>query len=64
MFDEFQKKKGFSNELEVPAARFAFAREGITWSRQQVQKQAFSDEVWAMERSSYSIVRYCKRGWK
>jgi len=30
------------------AERVAFAEEGITWSRERVQKQMFSDEVWAM----------------
>lgn len=29
------------------AERLAFAQEGITWLVEQVQKQAFSDEVWA-----------------
>ena len=40
-----RKRKGFSNEPEVMAARVEFAQDGITWSRQRVQKQAFSDEV-------------------
>jgi hypothetical protein len=41
------KKKGFSDDAGVMAERVAFAQEGITWSRQRVQKQMFSDEVWA-----------------
>ena len=41
------KKKGFSEDPRVMAQRVEFARKGITWSAQRVQKQAFSDEVWA-----------------
>ena len=41
------KKKGFSNNPTVMAERVAFAREGITWLVERVQKQAFLDEVWA-----------------
>ena len=29
------------------ANRLAFTREGITWSRERLYQQAFSDEVWA-----------------
>ena len=43
-----RKKKGFSDDPQVMAERVAFAQEGLTWTRQRVQKQAFSDEVWAM----------------
>jgi hypothetical protein len=28
--------------------RVAFAKEGITWSRERLYHQVFSDEVWAM----------------
>jgi hypothetical protein len=41
------KKKGFSDDPVVMAERLAFAREGITWTPIRVQKQMFSDEVWA-----------------
>lgn len=42
------KKKGFSTDPRVIALRKAFAEEAITWSRERVQRQIFSDEVWAM----------------
>ena len=42
------KKKGFSDDPKVWALRKAFAEEGITWTRERVQRQMFSDEVWAM----------------
>jgi hypothetical protein len=32
----------------VWAQRLAFAEEDITWDRDRVQRQMFSDEVWAM----------------
>jgi hypothetical protein len=41
------KRKGFSDDPIVMANRVAFAREGLTWSREQLYLQAFSDEVWA-----------------
>jgi hypothetical protein len=41
-------KKGFSDDPRVWAQRLAFAEEGITWDRDRVQRQMFSDEVWAM----------------
>jgi transposase len=42
------KKKGFSTDLKVMALRKAFAEEGIKWTRERVQRQMFTDEVWAM----------------
>jgi hypothetical protein len=30
------------------AEQVNFAEEGLTWSRERVKNQAFSDEVWAM----------------
>jgi hypothetical protein len=41
-------KKGVSDDPHVIAERLAFAQEGITWSRQRLQRQMFSDEVRAM----------------
>lgn len=41
------KRKGFSDDPEIMAERLAFAEEGITWSRQRLYRQIFSDEVWA-----------------
>jgi hypothetical protein len=41
------KRKGFSDDPEVIAERLAFAEEGITWSRERLYNQIFSDEVWA-----------------
>jgi hypothetical protein len=41
-------KKGFSDDPRVWAQRLAFIEEGITWDRDRVQRQMFSDEVWAM----------------
>jgi hypothetical protein len=40
-------KKGFSDDPRVWAQRVAFAQEGITWDRERLQRQMFSDEVWA-----------------
>jgi hypothetical protein len=40
-------RKGFSDDPEVKAERLQFAREGLTWSRQRLNNQMFSDEVWA-----------------
>ena len=41
------KKKGFSDDPVVCAERKAFAEDGITWSRERVQIQMFTDELWA-----------------
>ena len=41
-------KKGFLEDLRVMAERLAFAEEGILWSRERVQKQMYTGEVWAM----------------
>jgi len=41
------KRKGFSQDPEVCVERFAFAREGITWTPERLFQQIFSDEVWA-----------------
>jgi hypothetical protein len=42
------KRKGFSDDPDVMAEREVFARVGITWSRERLYRQIFSDEVWAM----------------
>ena len=42
------KRKGFSDDEGVMALRKAFAEDAITWSRERVQRQMFTDEVWAM----------------
>jgi len=42
------KKKGFSDNPEVKEERVAFAEEGLTWTRERIENQIFSDEVWAM----------------
>ena len=42
------KKKGFSDNLEVKEERVAFVEEGLTWTRERIENQIFSDEVWAM----------------
>lgn len=41
------KRKGFSSDPRVMAQRLAFAQEAITWTRERLYRQAFSDEVWA-----------------
>ena len=41
------KKKGFSDDPAVWAERKAFAEDGITWSRERLQGQMFTDELWA-----------------
>jgi len=41
------KRKGFSDDPAVMRQRVAFAMEGLTWSRERLFSQAFSDEVWA-----------------
>jgi hypothetical protein len=41
------KRKGFSDDLAVIAARLAFAQDRLTWSREHLYRQVFSDEVWA-----------------
>ena len=41
------KRKGFSDDPEVINYRFRFAQEAITWSRERLWLQAFSDEIWA-----------------
>ena len=42
------KKKGFSSDPAVMNERLEFAKIGITWSRERLLLQMFSDEVWAM----------------
>jgi hypothetical protein len=42
------KKKGFSENPDVMTERVAFAEEGLTWTRERVENQIFSDKVWAM----------------
>jgi hypothetical protein len=42
------KKKGFLEDLEVMAEQVAFAEEGLTWTRERVKNQIFSDKVWAI----------------
>lgn len=42
------KKKGFSDDPEVMEERVQFAREGLTWTKERVYQQMFTDEVWAM----------------
>ena len=39
------KKKGFSEEPDVLEERVAFAQDGITWTRERVENQIFSDKV-------------------
>ena len=41
------KRKGFSDDPAVIAARLAFAQDGLTWTRERLYRQIFSDEVWA-----------------
>ena len=41
------KKKGFSDDPVVWAERKAFAEDAITWSRERLQIQMFTDELWA-----------------
>jgi hypothetical protein len=41
-------RKGFSDDPTVMAERLAFAQEAITWDRERLYRQIFSDEVWAM----------------
>lgn len=41
-------RKGFSEDPLVMREREAFAREAITWDRERLYRQIFSDEVWAM----------------
>lgn len=41
------KRKGFSSDPAVMAYRLAFATEGLTWTRERLYRQVFSDEVWA-----------------
>ncbi|PQE30680.1 transposable element tc1 protein [Rutstroemia sp. NJR-2017a WRK4] len=42
------RRKGYSDDPEVWAERLAFAEWAITWSRERLRCQIFSDEVWAM----------------
>jgi hypothetical protein len=54
------KKKGFSNDPRHMQARVEFARWEITWSRERLYDQIFSDEMWTMKRthkSSYVTVQ-------
>jgi hypothetical protein len=39
------KRKGFSDDPAVMQERLDFAREAITWTRERLNKQIFSDEV-------------------
>jgi transposase len=39
------RRKGFSDDPEVKAERLAFAKEAITWTRERLNQQIFSDEV-------------------
>src|SRR5947209_8249890 len=39
------KKKGFLEEPDVLEERVTFAQEGITWTRERVENQIFSDEI-------------------
>jgi hypothetical protein len=39
------KKKGFSEDPRVMAERLAFAQNEITWTRERVYRQMFSDEI-------------------
>ncbi|PMD43874.1 hypothetical protein L207DRAFT_508660 [Hyaloscypha variabilis F] len=41
------KRKGFSDDPDVMRQRVEFAREGLTWTRERLFLQCFSDEVWA-----------------
>jgi hypothetical protein len=41
------KRKGFSEDPIVMQERVAFAREGLTWTKERVLQQIFYDEVWA-----------------
>ena len=41
------KRKGFSRDPIIMAARVTFATEGLTWTRERLRRQVFSDEVWA-----------------
>ena len=41
------KRKGFSDNPVVMARHVQFAKEGLTWSRERLRQQAFSDEIWA-----------------
>ena len=41
------KRKGFSDDPEVMQERVDFAKEGLTWTRERLSYQIFSDEVWA-----------------
>jgi len=54
------KKKGFSDEPRVCHDRYGFAQWAVTWDRERVLNQIFSDEVWAMggaHTTSYVTVR-------
>ncbi|KAF8854866.1 hypothetical protein BDZ45DRAFT_805498 [Acephala macrosclerotiorum] len=39
------KRKGFSDDPRVMALRKAFAEDGVTWTREKLYRQMFSDEV-------------------
>ncbi len=41
------KRKGFSDDPAVMANRLAFAEDGLTWTRERLFRQVFSDEIWA-----------------
>lgn len=42
------RTKGFSDDPRVWRERRQFAEQALTWTKERVQRQIFSDEVWAM----------------
>lgn len=42
------EKKGFLEEPDVLKERVTFAQEGITWTRESVGNQIFSNKVWVI----------------
>jgi hypothetical protein len=41
------KRKGFSQDPLVMQERLTFAQEAIHWTRERLERQIFSDKVWA-----------------